>query len=115
MGKLPNSAPDGFQRLADAAVEGQHYRDIHPLWGYLCKGQQALANDIFIYCTTSGGQSHGKLIKRLEDAIKAMRTAKKRGTWKPSRDMADGAGLSGDGLRTDPSDVHIALHAHLAL
>ncbi len=80
MGKLPNTAPDGFQRLADAAVEGQHYRDIHPLWGYLCKGQQALTNDILRYCTSSGdGPSHGKLITRLEDAIKAMRAAKKRG------------------------------------
>jgi hypothetical protein len=87
MGKLPNSAPDGFQRLADAAVEGQHYRDTCPLWGYLCKGQTALANDIHTYCTTSGGQPYGKLIKRLEDAIKAMRQAKKRGTWKPSRDL----------------------------
>ena len=80
--------PSALQRLADAVMEGNHYRDTVPLWGYLCKHQAALASDIEKFSSKGSSAAPGKLVPRLEKAMKEMRSAKKRGTWKPARDMA---------------------------
>ena len=85
--RIMSSAPKALQRLADAAMYGKEYRDTGPLWAYLKRSHSDLADKV--ERQPPRGANPDKLVQRLRDAMKSMRQAKKRGTWKPSRDAAN--------------------------
>ena len=62
--------PTALQRLADAVMEGNHYRDTVPLWGYLHKHQAALATDIENFSSKSNAAAPGKLVPRRDAECK---------------------------------------------
>jgi hypothetical protein len=85
-----SNLPKALQRLADAAMYGNTYRDSGPLWAYLQRSHRELADKIARQ--PPRGNNPDKLVQSLRDAMKTMRQAKKRGNWKPSRDFDEKTG-----------------------
>ena len=81
MAPTSTNPPPALQRLADAAVNGSHYRTTDALWAYLCKAHASFAEKI----TRQGprGNAPDGMVETLKQCFKSMKQAKKRGTFKP--------------------------------
>ena len=84
MAPMSSKPPPALQRLADAAVNGSHYRSIDALWAYLCKAHASFAEKV----NRQGprGNAPDGMVETLKQCFKSMKQAKKRGTFKPPLD-----------------------------